>query len=207
MRTRILPALAALAAGALVLVVAGCADTGTAAPEPSATASRTPTSAATGAPSPTTLVFAVPEDCASALPASRLATFEDAGLALLGGPGGKYGVHYLAEPTPEESAGGITCIWGDPATDASSITVSIAPLGANRPTVVQNLIDQGLNEAIDDDVTLYAVQGDEDHAPAILNVLRSDSWISVIETVGGADAFDEAITISEEAAAMAYRPE
>jgi len=195
----------ALTAAALALALAGCGGgEPTAEPTPSPTATPTPTPTTTA--TETEFRFVQPEDCASALPASRLAAFEDAGLSLLGGPGGKYGVHYLAEPTPEENAGGITCIWGDADTDASSITVSIAPLGTNRPTVVQSLIDQGLNEAIDGDVTLYAVQGDEDHAPAILNVLRPESWISVIQTIGGAASFDEALTVADEAATTAYVP-
>ncbi len=184
-----------LAAIALTLALAGCgAGESPAEPTPSPTA--TPTSTPTATPPAAELTFVLPPDCASALPESRLTAFEDAGLSLLGGPGGKYGEHYLADPTPEENAGGITCIWGDADTDASSVTVSIAPLGATRPAIVQSLIDQGLNEVIDGDVTLYAQQGDEDVAPAVLNVLRADSWISVIETIGGTDAFDEAITLA-----------
>jgi len=195
-----------LIAAGVVVALAGCADAGTPSSDPTPNATRTSTPTPTGAPAPVPLVFTVPDDCESALPESRLAEFATSGLTLLGGPGGKYGEQYLADPTPEESIGGITCIWGDNATDASSITVSIAPLGTSRATVVQNLLDQGLNQAIEGDLTLYAVQGDEVRAPAILNVLRSDSWISVIQTVGGAAAFDEAITVSDEAALIAYAP-
>lgn len=195
-----------LATGVLATILAGCAPAA-APPEPthSPTASPTPTPSATTAA--TDLRFVLPEDCASAVPESRLAEFEDAGLILLGGPGGKHGEHYLADPTPEENAGGITCIWGDDETNASSITVSIAPLGTTRPAIVQSLLDQGLNEAIDGELTLYAQQGDEDVAPAVLNVLRTDSWISVIQTVGGTKAFDEAITVAEEVATVVYVPE
>jgi hypothetical protein len=195
----------AIAATALVFALAGCGGgTPTIEPTRSPTATPTPTSAAT--PPPAELRFMVPEDCDAILPAARLAEFEDAGLTLLGGPGGKY-ERYLADPTPEENAGGITCIWGDDKTDASSITVSVAPLGANRAAVVQSLLDQGLNEAIDGDLTLYAQQGDEEVAPAVLNVLRTDSWISVIQTVGGTEAFEEAITVAEEVATAVYLPE
>ena len=194
-----------LAPCALAVLLAGC---GPAAPPPeptrSPTASSMPTPSAT--PAATERRFVLPEDCDSALPGSRLAAFEDAGLTLLGGPGGKYGEHYLADPTPEESAGGITCIWGDDDTDASSITVSIAPLGATRPALVQSLLEQGLNEAVEGDLTLYAQQGDENVAPAVLNVLRADSWISVIQTVGGTAAFEEAITVAEEVAGVVYVP-
>jgi hypothetical protein len=203
---RITVAAAAASSLALLLGVAGC---GAETPAPIVTASptATPTPTPTPTQSATALAFVLPKDCATALPASRLAAFDDAGLALLGGPGGKYGEHYLADPTPEENAGGITCIWGDDETDVSSITVSIAPLGATRPAIVQSLLDQGLNEAIDGELTLYAQQGDEEAAPAVLNVLRTDSWISVIQTVGGTAAFDEAITVAEEAASIAYVPE
>ena len=200
------PIAGALAAAGLALALAGCGGS-EAPPEPSQSATAAPTPTATTTAPPTEFVFQLPEDCASVLPESRLAAFEDAELTLLGGPGGKHGEHYLADPTPEENAGGITCIWGDDDTDASVVTVSVAPLGATRPAIVQSLVDQGLNEAIDGDLILYAQQGDEDVAPAVLNVLRADSWISVIETIGGAAAFDEAITLAEEAATVAYVPE
>jgi hypothetical protein len=196
-------------AAALVLTLTVLALTGCVAPspppaaEPTRSTTPTPTPTGSAAPVATELAFVMPEDCRSVLPESRRTTLDAGGISLLGGPGGKY-AQYFADPTPEERAGGITCVWGDDATDAASITISVAPLGATRAEIVQSLLDQGLNEAIDDDVTLYAKQGDENESPAIVNVLRADSWISVIQTVGGPASFDEALTVADEVGKIVY---
>jgi hypothetical protein len=43
--------------------------------------------------------------------------------------------------------------------------------------VVQSLLDQGLNEAQIDGGISYAQIGDQTSAPAVLNIIRDDSWI------------------------------
>jgi hypothetical protein len=194
---------AALVGVLATVVLAGCAPEATPTPVGSTTPTPSPSPTVSARPDPTELVFTMPADCIAALPESRRAAFEAAGLSLLGGPGGKY-AQYFADPTPEERAGGITCVWGDDATDAASITISVAPLGASRAQVVQSLLDQGLNEAVDDDLTLYAKQGDENESPAIVNVLRVESWISVIQTVGGTASFDEALTVAAEVGRLVH---
>ena len=119
--------------------------------------------------------FAMPADCASMLPAERIDSFEAQGLVLLGGPGGLYGEDYLLDPTPEEAAGGITCIWGDELVPESTVTVSVAPLRADtRSGIVEELIDQGLNETPLEDAITYSRVGDEVSSPAIINVLRNE---------------------------------
>ena len=151
-------------------------------------------------------VFGLPADCASILPASRLAEFEADGIVLLGGPGGIYGDEYLAEPSPEQQAGGITCIWGPLDTEMSVVTISVAPLSAaTRPALVQSLaVDQGLNETTGDGVAYYWLLGDRDHHPAMLNVLTADSWISIIQTIGGTDNYAEAERIAAEVHEQVY---
>jgi hypothetical protein len=146
----------------------------------------------------------MPADCTQLLPASVQADFQAQGLQLLGGPGGKY-EHYYSDPTPEEKAGGISCIWGDEDVPGSTVTVSVAPLSPDtRGDVVDSLLAQGLNEATFDDGLSYAQIGDETSAPAILNVLRDDSWISVIEAIGGEGFFDEAVELAGDAAQQVY---
>jgi hypothetical protein len=185
-------------AAALALVLAGC--TGTPPVEPPATS---PTAEPT--PSAAAPAFTQPDDCATGiLPASRLATFDDLGLVLLGGPGGKYGTDYSADPTPEEQLGGISCIWGFDASDISSITVSVAPLTADtRLQALDQFATQGLDEELTDDTAVYAQTGSDDE-PSITNVLRDDSWISVLTTVGGNDYAADALVIAEEVAATVY---
>ena len=88
----------------------------------------------------------------------------------------------------------------------SVVTVSVAPVSAaSRADIVAQLIDQGLNEGISGDATVYWQEGDTEEQPAIINVIRAGSWISVIQTIGGPDAYDEALAIADEAHASTYR--
>ncbi len=184
----------------LGLVLVGC----TPAPLVGSEAS-TPTPTATTAPDAAGEPFDVPTDCSAVLPQERLDTLASTGLVLLGGPGGRYGDDYLAEPTPEQQAGGITCIWGDPTTEESAWTVSVAPLDpAGQQAVQQELLAQGLAEVPVEDYTTFGQVGDDDHEPAILNVLREESWISVLATVGGDAAFDEVVVLADEVARTVY---
>ena len=81
----------------------------------------------------------------------------------------------------------------------------MAPLSTStRGPIVDDLLAQGLNEATLDDGISYAQLGDENSAPAILNVIRDDSWISVIEALGGEAFFDEAVSLAGEVADQVY---
>jgi hypothetical protein len=187
---------------AIAVSLAACGGEPTVQPTDGPSETPTPTSEPTDAPSART--FAMPADCLGILPQSRQDTFASQGLVLLGGPGGKF-EQYYADPTPEEVVGGISCIWGDEDVPESTITVSVAPLStATRGSVVDNLIGQGLNEATLDDGISYAQLGDENSAPAILNVIRDDSWVSVIEALGGEAFFDEAVELALEVADQVY---
>jgi len=189
---------------AVVLVLAGCAPEA-ATGDPTATpgdSEPTPTQTAT-----VTRTFTMPSLCAEILPESRVSDWLDDGIVLLGGPDGKYGDDYLADPSPEQELGGITCIWGPNDSENSSVTVSVAPLtAASRGAKVNDLVvTQGLNEEISGDASVYWQHGDTELEPAILNVVRADSWISVIETIGGPDAFAEAEDIADEVYELVYR--
>jgi hypothetical protein len=187
-----------------LVVLTSCAPTVEATPP----ASSAPSAASPSAtPTPVALegAFAQPAVCRDLLPLSAIARLEGDGLALLGGPDGKFGDDYLSEPSPEQALGGITCIWGFESTEISSVTISVAPLSAaTRPGVVANLTDQGLNSELDEDATVFWQQGDEDHEPAILNFLRAGSWISVIQTVGGPENYDEAELLASETFETVY---
>jgi hypothetical protein len=189
---------------ALALCLAACGGEPTPTPTAQPTESSTPTAAPTQAPAERT--FTMPSDCLGILPQSRQDALEAQGLVLLGGPGGQY-EQYYADPTPEEQAGGISCIWGDEAVPESTVTVSVAPLSAqSRASVVDNLIAQGLNEATLDDGISYAQIGDDNSAPAVLNIVRDDSWVSVIQALGGEAFFDEAVELAGEVSDQVYTP-
>jgi len=191
---------------ALAMAVSLAACVGEPPPEPT----EEPTETATPTPQPTQTaterVFTMPEDCLGILPQTRQDAFASQGLVLLGGPGGQF-EQYYADPTPEEQAGGISCIWGDEDVPESTVTISVAPLSdGTRASIVDNLIAQGLNEAVLDDGISYAQLGDDNSAPAILNIVRDDSWVSVIQALGGEAFFDEAVELASEVADQVYTP-
>lgn len=197
--------MSALGLGVILLVSACGTEPGrVAAPTETAAPSATPAPTPTPAPGPAD--YEQPDDCLDILPPDRLDAFAEDDLALLGGPGGKYGDDYLLEPSPEELAGGITCIWGNENNDIGALSISVAPLApATRPGVIADLTNQGLNQQTEGKVSSFGQFGDEDEEPAILNVIRADSWISVISTPGGEDSYDAAIVLSNEVAATVYR--
>lgn len=188
---------------ALVAALAGC--TAEEAPQAAPTAETTETPTAEPTVTPSTLTFTMPTDCASILPQSRIDEFAAEGIVLLGGPGGRYGSDYLVDATPEEQAGGISCIWGFSDSEVSSFTISVAPLSAaTRPAVVASFAEQGLNEETTPNGIAYGVQGDRTLDPAIMNVLRGESWISVIATIGGLDSYTRSVEISGEVYESVY---
>ncbi|WP_439563664.1 hypothetical protein [Microcella sp.] len=193
---------------ALILVggLAACAPT----EEPVAeepTPTPTPTEVETTEPEPSDLTFAMPVDCTTILPQSRLDAFAAQSLALLGGPGSVYGDDYFFDPTPEQLAGGISCVYAQDGVDQSSVLISVAPVStANRATIINDLTAQGLNEATTPDGAFtYGQQGDESLAPAIYNVVTQESWISVISSLGGPAFYEEAVVLAGEVAAQVYR--
>lgn len=187
----------AVALTAALLV--GCAATDPASAPPSTSA--TPEAEVTPGEqlAPPTAVFRMPALCAEVLPASRIEHLASLGMELLAGPDGKYGDAYLADPTPEQLVGGITCIWGEEDVPENSVIISVAPLVASsRATVIEDLVEQGLNERVAGEALIYERVGDEVAAPAIVNIVHDDCWVSVIEGLGGEDFYEEAVDISDE---------
>lgn len=191
------------AAGVVLALLAGCTpappgddDEESPAPQAEATPTATPTPTATQPPR-----FRMPDACDDLITAATAAEFDAAGLALLGEPGRPY----FADPTPEERVGGMTCVWGDESAPGTTLIVSVAPLTpAARPGVVADLLAQGLNESVVEGAVTYAQIGDEVSAPGVLNVLRNESWISVIEALGGEDRFERATELVDEITAQVY---
>ncbi len=194
------------AAALLVALLAGCSpapaadDDETAAPEPDPT----PTSVPSDAPAEVR-EFVLPTRCVDVVTAETAQGFAADGRELLGGPDGVYGEHYFGDPTPEERAGGITCVWGDESAPATTVIVSVAPVtAATRSGIVSALIESGLIESQIDGAISYARIGDEVSAPGELHVIRTDSWISVVEAVGGEDRFQHATELVDEVTAQVY---
>jgi hypothetical protein len=166
----------------------------------------TPTEVESAEPEPE-LTFTMPTDCTSVLPASRVDALATQNIRLLGGPGSVDGNGYFREPTPEQLAGGISCVFAEDGVGRTTLLISVAPVStANRATIVNSLMGQGLNEATRDTGELtYSQQGDDNLVPAIYNVVTQQSWVAVISAVGGETFFDEAVTLAGEVSTQTNR--
>lgn len=177
---------------------AGDGETGAPVTDPTPTDTAAPPAA--GAP-----VFEMPDLCVDILTPETQDAFAADDLDLLGGPDGKYGESYFGDPTPEERAGGITCVWGDEDVTASTVIVSVAPITtATRSGIVRALIDNGLIESQIEGGLTYARIGDDVSAPAELHIIRSESWVSVIQAVGGEERFQQATELVDEVTEQVY---
>jgi len=183
--------------------LAGCAATPTPTAEPTVTESTAPTT------EPTTPVvtetFSMPADCSEILPPTTISNFEADGIIVLAGPGGKYGNELITDPTPEMDAGGISCYFGvdneDPNLLSVNYLISAVSLdAAARTDVIADLTAQGLSEATDErgDVSFGILGGSQGQTTANYNVVAADSWISVISSAGGEDAFLAAVELAND---------
>ncbi len=203
MRMRAVVAAAVIA----LILLSGCAPEPSPTEEPPTTggSSATPTTEPTGQEPPVVRQFRMPERCADLVTPETAARFAADGLDLLGGPEGRYGDEYFSEPTPEERVGGITCVWGDESVPASTVIVSVAPVtAATRGGIVSGLISAGLIESQIEGAISYARIGDDVSAPGELHVIRNDSWISVVEALGGEARFQHATELVDEVTARVY---
>ncbi|CAB4540994.1 unannotated protein [freshwater metagenome] len=190
---RIVRAIAPIAIVMLALTGCGPNVDPTAGPNPTGTTQ--PTGEPTDPPVQTEF-FSMPADCTGILPATDVAAFAADGVILLAGPGGKYGNELITEPTPEMSAGGISCYFGVDNEDLTllrvNVLVSAVPLDdTSRAKVIDDLAAQGLARAMDErgDVTFGILGVSEGQTTANYNVIASDSWISVLSSDGGEAAF------------------
>jgi len=192
-------------AWAASLMLTGCAPAPANGTDPPAPETEPTPDETAATPSPGVAVFRMPSQCADLVRAETTAAFAADGLDLLGGPGGRYGENYFGDPSPEEQAGGITCVWGDESAPATTVIVSVAPVStATRSGIVSALLDNGLIESQIEGALTYARIGDEVSAPGELHVIRSDSWISVIEALGGEDRFQRATQLVDEVTEQVY---
>lgn len=195
----------ALAVGSL----AGCAAQPT--PEPTTSASETTEPTTEPTPTEPAQSFTMPADCTSILPSSIVKELAKDSITLLAGPGGKYGNELITEPTPEMSAGGISCYFGVDSEDPSLLEIhwlisAVALDETTRATVLADLQSQGLNQSTDDagDDTFGSVGNSNGQKPATYNVVAADSWISVISAGGGTDIFAQAVILATDVHAANY---
>ena len=194
---------AALAMTALLL--SGCTPTPAGGDETDAPETEQTSPPGTPSAAPAVPVFQMPTQCSQIITSATASRFAAEGRVLLGGPGGLYGENYFGDDTAEEQAGGISCVWGDEDDVASTVVVSVAPITtASRSAIVRELVERGLIESQIEGALTYSQIGDETSAQAILNVIRAESWISVIEAVGGEDRFQQATELVDEVTERVY---
>ncbi|MFM6968382.1 MAG: hypothetical protein ACKOWN_05605 [Microbacteriaceae bacterium] len=180
-----------------VLLLSGCSLFDS--PDPTETSAAPEPSATETAPSgPGT--FAAPTDCTQISPDAGFDAYLSDSIVLLYGPGARYGEDAIQEPTPEMSAGGISCYFGyDTSTPEVYSVVSVVAITADtRGGIVEQLVQQGMNEGTSADGTpTYSILGDADaNVPAIYNEVDDSSWISVISVYGGETFFEQNVAIA-----------
>jgi hypothetical protein len=205
-RIAVSAAVVALGIGSL----AGCSIGATPTPTQSATASATPTTEPTPTDAPK--AFTMPSDCTTILPKSIVRELAKDNVTLLAGPGGKYGNELITDPTPEMTAGGISCYFGIDNADVNQLEIrwlisAVAIDSTTRPDIIANLSTQGLNQSTDEagDDTFGDVGSANGQNPATYNVVASDSWISVIAGHGGSDLFAQAVILATDVHAANYK--
>ena len=196
MTTRVVAQRAGVALGAL-LVLAGCA------PAQELTLEQTPVEeeiTAVEVPPPP-LMFRAPSNCSTLLLAEQSDELAAEGIELLRGPGspGNEPV-YVNGQSPEEAAGGISCLFGLPADEDESISIvlSVAPVAsADRGDIIADLLAQNLNvgQTSDGKGLTYWIWGDETVVSALHNELYEDSWYSALVQPGGRPAYDQAVSL------------
>ena len=151
-------------------------------------------------PDVTPIVFTQPFSCTEILPASAISSLAADGIELTQGPGSPSTEPIFVESqTPEELAGGISCLFSIPDDEESGVYIllSVAPVDpALRPGIINDLLGQNLNVGQTPDGALtYWIWGDEIIVPALHNSLYEDSWYSALIQPGGRAAYDQGVAL------------
>jgi hypothetical protein len=146
------------------------------------------------------LVFTQPSSCRDILPQSALDNLALDGIELIQGPGSQSpDPIYVEGQTPEELVGGISCLFSIPGDDESGVYIllSVAPMTpALRPTVINDLVGQGLNpDSTADGALTYWRWGDDNLVLALHNAIYEDSWYSALMQPGGRAAYDRGVAL------------
>ncbi len=190
-------------------VLTGCSPQPS--PEPTSSASASTEPSATPTETAPAQVFTMPADCTDVLPGSIVKELAKESVTLLAGPGGKYGNELITDPTPEMTAGGISCYFGVDNADVSLLEIrwliSVVEIDSStRDGIIADLQTQGLQQSTDEfgNDTFGAVGRSNGQKPATYNVVAPDSWISVISATGGSDVFAQAVVLATDIHAANY---
>ncbi len=186
--------------GLLLMSVAGCAVAGELSLETD-TSSVVVEELPPAPEAPVALVFSPPASCVNLLPEGFVKELAADGIELVKGPGSPSTEPiYTDGQTPEELAGGLSCLFGLPNDEESglSILLSAAPIDpAIRPKVIEDLVTQNLNvgQTIDGRGLTYWIWGDNETVSALHNELFQDAWYSALIQPGGRPAYDQGVAL------------
>ena len=198
MATRLQNPLVRSAVALLLMSVAGCAEAAELSLETDTSVVEEPPPAPEA---PVALVFSPPTSCVNLLPEVFVAELAADGIELVRGPGSPSTEPiYTDGQTPEELAGGLSCLFGLPNDEESglSILLSAAPIDPTiRPKVIENLVTQKLNVGQTSDGTglTYWIWGDSETVSALHNELFQDAWYSALLQPGGRPAYDQGVAL------------
>jgi hypothetical protein len=200
MRIRLLPL---LAIPALVTALAACGPT--VEPSPTPTAESTPSST----PSPTAVetpaaeaVFTAATSCTGMLGPLETTLIAEGYTLFSSSDGG--GIYFPIEPT-QDGGDPFSCWYGKDGVDLSSFELASQAVDqAQHEGIAAVLGGGGFTVTTDGDVVTYVQAGDEGSTPAIVHVLRPDSWLTAFSTFGGADQVTVLTGYLDQVAAQLY---
>ena len=160
-------------------------------PAPAPTETPTPsasTASATPTPTPDPVpVFTTPTTCAELIGPDLAAEFAADNIVLFDSTNGE-GIYANGFTKIQDGGDPFACLFGEDMVDLSSFQLEVQPVSSQseHEGIVAVLGSQGFVETVDGDVVTYTQVGNEmSTQPAIIHVLRLDSWMTASANFGG----------------------
>ncbi|MBX3090926.1 MAG: hypothetical protein KF801_00275 [Cryobacterium sp.] len=167
-----------------VVLAAGLTGCDPAGPAPSGSPSESSASSASPSPTEAPAAFVAPTSCTQLLGASLESSLTADGTVLFSGPGGT-GL-YPGIESAQDGGSPLSCVYGKDMVDLS--TFELAAQGLTQDAhegVLAELETRGMTEVAAGDTVTFTQTGDEGSTPAIIHILKPDSWVTAYSTFGG----------------------
>lgn len=176
----------AVALGSLtILALTGCTPgqpAPSSTPSPSASASVEPSVSPSKTDEPAAYIAAT--SCSGLLGAQLEAEVLATGAVLFSGPGGT-GI-YPGPSIGQDGGNPISCLYGKDMVDLSTFEFAAQGLSQDaHEGVLAELQTRGMTETTTGTTVVFTQEGTEGTEPAVIHVLRPDSWVTVYSTLGG----------------------
>lgn len=169
----------------LLWALTGCDPAGPPSPEPSSSPSTSTPPSPSPSPTEEPAVFVAPTSCTGLLGAALEAEILGSGAVLFSGPGGT-GL-YPGPSVGQDGGTPLACLYGKDMVDLSTFELAVQGLTPSaHEGVLAELETRGMTEVADADTVTFTQTGDEGATPAIIHILKPDSWVTVYSTFGGA---------------------